>query len=892
MIHNKSEMKTRHVVKRNGQREKVQMGKIEERIVNLSGGLEDVDPSLVAQLTVAKLYDGVHTSDLDIIASSVAYESIGESSEYGNLASRLLMSNIHKSTPKKFSETMDLINKHLPGITSEVHYRFIKTYEDQLNGFIIDSNDYMFDVLGIQTLELSYFQKITVVEKDASGNTVYTTRDGHIVNTNTPGFTMQGERALYADGDKPPMQVFPKTVRKNIDRPQYIFMRVAIALYMEENPADVTVMLENIKRCYKLLSTKKFIHATPTLFNSCTRNQQLASCYLLGSEDSIEGIMKTLTDASKISKWAGGVGICESMIRASGSRIKGTNGLSNGLPRQLKIMNECALTWNQGGKRKGAFAYYLEPWHGDILAVLEMRLPIGDDSHRARDLFSALWIPELFSQRVAADAYWSLFSEDSAPGLSLVYDGMPVCTECEWCENPDYDMLVQQGVLIAKYSNSGRCAECRFVGRRVFTDLYTRYENEGRALDVVKAVYLNDKICAAQTGTGIPYAMYKDTVNRTSNQQNIGTIRGSNLCTEIVEYTNHKSYATCTLASMNLMKFIKGGDFDFESFHKCVKIAVYNLDKVITINKYPVPECEQNAYDYRPIGLGFQGLANVFMEKRIPFLSKEAEKLDLQITECMYHAALEASTELAEKYGPYAKFQGSPTSKGLLHFDLWMENQRWIGGPLSGTTIADLCSGKYDWNEMRERVKRVGIRNSLMLCLMPTVSTSQISGNNESFEPIHANIYTKDTLSGKLLMLNTQMVTHLKELGLWSEAMYSTIKMNNGSVQHIATIPQDVKEIYKTVWEMSQIEIMKRAALRAAFIDQSSSLNIHLESNDIKYYRSVLKYGHLLGLPTGSYYIRSRPGAETMKTNMSEYLNTKAETPKRACEEGCESCAL
>lgn len=556
------------------------------------------------------------------------------------------------------------------------------------------------------------------------------------------------------------------------------------------------------------------------------------NCFLLGTDDSIEGIMKTISNSAYISKWAGGIGVHMSNIRAAGSAIAGTQGHSNGIVPQIKIYNEVARTFDQGGRRKGAIAVYLEPWHADILEFLRLKLNTGDETERARDLFYALWMPDLFIKRLREDGDWSLFSNDTAPGLADVYDGQ----------------IIDGAPVDA------------------FTALYTQYEMAGLARKKIKARDLANMIFDAQRESGTPYICWKDHVNRKSNQNNIGTIKSSNLCAEIMEVSGGDSYACCTLASINLPKFLTPDGFDFEHLHKVVKVMVKNLDQITTFNDYPVEECRNNNLRYRPIGIGIQGLANVFCELKLPFCSAAAEELDLNIAETIYHAALTSSVELSYKYGAYEGFENSPAAKGLLQFDLWGERP----------------SDRYDWNLLKEQIREQGLRNSLLIALMPTVGTSQIFGNNESFEPFQQNIYTKTTLFGKYQFTNNSMVKHLSELGLWTPELAQKIISNGGSVLGIAEIPAHIQNIYKTVWELPQRDLMLRAAKRGRFIDQSQSLNIYLKDNSNKYLRSIFLYGHEIGLKTGSYYIKTQPRVDTMKNNIAE---------AESCPRDCISCS-
>lgn len=866
-----------YVIKR-GKRgtEEMRFDKITNRLRPLCADLSPaLDPTLITMETIQSIYPGIKTSELDIIAAKKAEQHKLVHPDYGTLAARICISNLHKSTPDRFSEAMEIIFKELT-ILSPAYMSFIRKNAAELDNMIIHTNDYQYDYFGYQTLENGYLVRV---------------------------------------GDK------------IVERPQYVYMRVAIALYVppkylvevdgnygvgfteEENQET----LERIKVCYKALSQMYFTNATPTLFNACMKSGSLASCFLLGTEDSIEGIMKTVTDASLISKRGGGVGIHMSNIRAEGSHIKGTNGKSAGLVRQIKIYNEAARCWNQGGKRLGAFKITLAIWHGDIMSFLEMKLQNGAETARARDLFYGLWVPDLFFQRVHKNEMWSLFSEDTAPGLSDVYDGMERCTRC------------------SKYRHqAGEECTHEWVRVNAFTELYERYEKEGRAIRKINARQLMEHILPAQREAGVPYVAACDSVNRKSNQANIGTTKSGNLCQEIYQVSTHDSYATCTLSGMNLKRFIvnkpegnmikvgpTGKGFDLEKLHEMTELVVRNLDNVIDINRYPVPECVRNSVDYRPLGIGIQGLADVFSELRLPFLSQEAEKLDLLIAETMYHAALTSSIKLARERGPYAAWKNSPAYDGKLQFDLWEENNKYLSNSLVGVNV---LSGRYDWDKLKAEMKKHGLRNSLLIAHMPTVSTSQIMGNNESFEPYNANIYAKTALGGTFTVTNNAMIRHLIQLGLWTEEIRNAIITNEGSIQNIEEIPADVKEIYKTVWELSQQELMTRTAKRTAFVDQGASLNIHLTDNSDTKLRSVMWWGWQMGLKTISYYIRTPPAAVALKNNISESSMLRkrkelSELRKRknnlddersaksgkvgddesdggACEIGCTSCKL
>ena len=788
--------------------EEVNFEEISNRIRELSTGL-NVDPALVAKMTIEMLYDGISTEQLDRISAAMAESlKVDRHPDYSTLASRILVSNLHKMTPSRFSECME---RHYERLDPR-YLEFIRHNAEAIDGMIMHDRDYLFSYLGFITLENTYLLK---------------TSDGRIM-----------------------------------DRPQYLFMRVAVAIY-----ADVG--LDAIRKCYEGLSQHDYIHATPTLLNACTRSRQLMSCFILSIEDSVEGIMRTAANAARISKYAGGIGFPATMLRCRGSIIKGTGGSASGLPNQLQIFNAVARAYDQGGKRPGAIAVYLEPWHGDIFEFLQLKLNQGD-TMRARDLFYGLWVPDLFIKRYLNKQPWSLFSEDTTPGLSDVYDGMEVCKRCGYCDNPAY------AKWILGLNGQAAPQDCphEFEPVDVFTKLYERYESEGRAIRTVSTHEIVDAICLSQQESGTPYVCFKDHINRQSNQKNIGTIKSSNLCTEIMEWSAPDSYACCTLASINLRRFVKDGGFDFERLHEIVRDVVRNLDRVIDLNYYPAEECHNNATRFRPIGLGVQGLADVFMSLRIPYLSKEAEEIDMAIFETIYHAALYESVALARELGPYEKFNGSPASKGLLAFDLWRQNQARIKGPLADYNP---ISGRYDWDSLKQNIIKYGLRNSLLVAPMPTVSTSFILGNVESFEPIHDNLYTKTSLNGKMTVANMHLLRHLHELGLWNEKLKFDIIDRRGSIMGISSIPTDIQNIYRTVWEMKQKDLMTRAAKRLAFIDQSLSLNIYLPLNDMKYFRGVLLAGWELGLKTGSYYIRTRPAVDALKNNIAEAKQKRAE---------------
>jgi ribonucleoside-diphosphate reductase alpha chain len=848
---------------------------------------------LIAQKTIQNLHNGISTETLDYISSKVAVGYNTVSNDYSLLAARILVSNLHKTTPDKFSVAMEQINSSLD-IISQYHMEFIRANANALDSMIDFSRDYYFDYVGYKILELSYLMHVMTNVTGSNGEQIYTSENGIDYLASDITVTSYGVPVIVQKGGINPVtgvidpdRVYPLTLKqkpKIVDRPQYIYMRIAIAVCITYPDP-----LSRIKKYYDLLSQMYFIHATPTLYNSCTRMQQLNSCFLLGTDDDISSIMKTASNTAEISKWAGGIGIHMSNIRGRGSLIKGTNGHSSGLPPQIRIYDAIGRCFNQGGKRPGVIAIYVEPWHCDILQFLAMKLNQGDETQRARDLFYALWVPDLFMERCNTGTFWSLFNINTAPGLSDVYDGMIVCTKCNYCDNSDYQRV---------FPTYGRM-DCKheFTSKNVFTELYTRYEREGRAVGTLLTSTIVNAICTMQRESGIPYICFKDNVNRQSNQNNIGTIKSSNLCTEIMEWSSNDSYACCTLASVNLKKYIINEDsvsstcnstgtntnaiysrFDFDKLHETVQYMVQGLDTIIEVNNYPVIECVENSKGYRPIGIGIQGLADVFAILRIPYLSKEAEQLDLAIMETIYHAAITQSVESARVLGPYTRFKGSPASYGLLQYDLWVANQRRLGNDLR-----QVRSNRYDWDALSASVKAVGLRHSLHIALMPTVSTSQIMGNIESFEPCQSNIYVKTTSGGKFTITNTYMIQHLTELGLWTPELCNRIITDNGSVQAISEIPKYVREIYKTITELPQRELMKRAALREAFVDQAQSLNINITNNTNPVLRGIMMTGWKLGLKTGSYYIRTQPALRAMKNNIS--------VTSQVCSIECTSCS-
>jgi ribonucleoside-diphosphate reductase alpha chain len=747
-----------YVIKRNNKRESVKFDKITARIEKLCYGLDRrfVNSIDVAKKVIEGLYDGVTTTELDNLAAETAASLTVKHPDYALLASRIAVSNLHKNTTKSFSCTMELLynckdpktGKHLPLLADDV-WQIIQDNAELLDSTIIYDRDYGFDYFGFKTLEKSYLLKL----------------DGKVS-----------------------------------ERPQHMFMRVAIGIHKED--------IDSAIKTYHLMSERWFTHATPTLFNAGTPKPQMSSCFLLTmKDDSIDGIYDTLKQTAKISQSAGGIGLAIHGIRATGSYIGGTNGTSNGIIPMLRVYNDTARYVDQGGgKRKGAFAIYLEPWHADVYEFLDLRKNHGKEEMRARDLFYALWIPDLFMKRVEENADWSLFCPNEAPGLH----------EC-WGEE--------------------------------FEKLYAQYEQEGRARKTVKAQELWFSILDAQIETGTPYLLYKDAANRKSNQQNLGTIKSSNLCTEIIEYTSPDEVAVCNLASLALPRYVINGKFDHDKLYEVTYQVTKNLNKIIDNNYYPVPEAEKSNLRHRPIGLGVQGLADVFILLRLPFESDEARQLNKEIFETIYFAAMTASKDLAKVEGPYETFAGSPVSKGIFQFDMWNVEP----------TL------RWDWYTLKAEVLKHGVRNSLLVAPMPTASTSQILGNNECFEPYTSNIYVRRVLSGEFVVVNKHLLKDLVELNLWNDEMKNAIMAHNGSIQKISNIPDHIKEVYKTVWEIKQRAIIDMAADRGAYICQSQSLNLFVDTPTTGKLTSMHFYGWKRGLKTGMYYLRTKAASQAVQ---------------------------
>lgn len=736
------------VMKRSGRIEDVKFDKVTNRISKLTYGLsKNVDASMIAQQVFSSMYDNIKTHEIDTLSAEICIGMITSDPDYEVLATRIVASNIQKRVPSTFSEAMQKL--YDAGIVTED----VAKVSSQIDSYIDQERDYQFGYFGLKTLERGYLQKI----------------NDEIVET-----------------------------------PQYLYARVSIGIHGDD--------IERVVETYDAMSKGLFIHATPTLFNAGTPRPQMSSCFLVANkDDSIDGIYDTVKECAQISKWAGGIGLHVHDIRANKSHIRGTNGTSDGIIPMLRVYNATARYVNQAGRRKGSIAVYLEPWHADILDFLEIRLNQGDEEARCRDLFSAMWIPDLFMKRVEEGGNWSLFCPDKAMGLSDVYG-------------------------------------------KEFEELYERYEREGLATKVVPAADIWKAIIKSQSETGTPYMLYKDACNEKSNQKNLGTIKSSNLCCEILEHTDKDETAVCNLASIALPKFVnkKTGEFDYEELHRVSKMVTRNLNQVIDLNFYPTDTAKRSNMRHRPIGIGVQGLADVFILCREPFGSEKSREMNRLIFETIYHASLESSCELADKYGAYETFEGSPFSQGILQFDMW---------------DAPKLSGRYDWNAMRERVKK-GTRNSLLLAPMPTASTSQILGNNECFEPYTQNIYVRRTLAGEFVVVNKHLVDDLKKVGLWSKEMKDLMVKANGSVQSIIDIPANIKELYKTVWEMSQKVIIDMAADRGVFIDQSQSMNLFVESPTLSKLSSMHFYAWKAGLKTGMYYLRSKAKARPQQFSL------------------------
>ncbi|KAK7468937.1 ribonucleotide-diphosphate reductase subunit rnr1 [Stygiomarasmius scandens] len=767
-------------------KERVQFDKITSRLDKLCYGLDTnyVNPIEITQKVVQGVYQGVTTVELDNLAAETAAYLTTKHPDYAILAARIAISNLHKETKKSFSAVIKDLHEYVnprngksASMISKETYDTVMAHKDVLDSAIIYNRDFSYNYFGFKTLERSYLLRL----------------NGRVA-----------------------------------ERPQHMIMRVAVGIHGND--------IDRVLQTYNLMSERFFTHASPTIFNAGTPNPQLSSCFLVCmKDDSIEGIYDTLKECAMISKCAGGIGLSIHNIRATGSYIAGTNGYSNGIVPMLRAFNATARYVDQGGnKRPGAFAIYLEPWHADIFSMLDLRKNHGKEEVRARDLFYALWIPDLFMKRVEAGGQWSLFCPNEAPGMHEVFGDE-------------------------------------------FEALYERYESEGRARETVDAQKLWYAILEAQIETGTPFMLYKDAANKKSNQKNLGVIKSSNLCTEIVEYSSPDETAVCNLASLALPTFVKPDPadpsgkrriFDFQKLHEVTKVVAFNLNRIIDVNYYPVPTARRSNMRHRPIGIGVQGLADAFMAMRLPFDGPEAKLLNQQIFETIYHGAAEASCEIAAVGGPYETWEGSPAHQGQLQYDMW------------GVTPTDL----WDWASLKEKIAKHGLRNSLLTAPMPTASTSQMLGNNECFEPYTSNIYTRRVLAGEFQVVCPWLLRELVDLGLWDDNMKNMLIAHNGSVQNIPGIPDDVKAIYKTVWEISQKKVLDLAADRGAFICQSQSLNVHLAAPTMGQLTSMHFYGWKKGLKTGMYYLRTRPAAQAIQFTVDQSVlkDAKAQQAKGA----------
>ena len=798
------------VLKRNNEYEDVSFDKVLMRLKNLSSDLH-INVSEIAQKVCTRIYDGVKTCELDELAAYLCSSMSIDNPDYSTLASRIIISNHQKNTSPSFSETVgilydnkDINGEHSPLISEEL-YEIVNKNKEKLNNYIDYQRDFLFDYFGFKTLERAYLIKIE---------------------------------------------------KKIIERPQHLWMRVSLGIHGND--------IREVLQTYDLMSKKYFTHATPTLFNSGTKRPQLSSCFLCSvNDDSISGIYDSLKEMALISKYAGGIGVHIHQVRSKGSHIRGTNGTSNGIIPMLRVFNNTARYVDQAGKRLGSIAVYLETWHSDIEAFLELKKNHGSEEERCRDLFLALWVSDLFMERIKDNKKWSLMCPDQCKGLSEAY-------------GDDFKML------------------------------YEKYESEGKYIKQINAQDLWFKILEAQIEQGVPYILYKDAANKKSNQQNLGTIKSSNLCAEVLIYSSPEETGVCNLASICLPTYVNNGVFEFDKLHEVVKVAAKNLNKVIDINFYPVEKARVSNLKHRPIGIGVQGLADVFMVLKYPFESEEAAELNKEIFETIYHAAVESSMELSKKrnniitdilnnnseediakyvnefevdiiktkyIGAYSSFEGSPISRGLFQFDLWGEKP----------------SERYDWDKLREDIKSFGIRNSLLISPMPTASTSQIMGFNESFEPFTNNIFQRKTLSGEFIVINKYLIRELMNKGMWNKELKDTIILHEGSIQNIKEISKEMKELYKTSWEIKQRVIIDMSADRGRYICQTQSLNIFMEEPDFQKLSSMHFYGHSKGLKTGSYYLRTKPRAKTQQFTIDpEFAKRKL----KCAEDNEDSCVL
>ena len=744
------------VTKRDGKLEKIELSKIEQRLSRLCSDEEKEQISIcsIAVDASQSIYDKITTLELDNVSAQICASRASKNPLYDTLGGRILSTNLHKDTLNTFSDKIKYINSQDKSFLKPIFVKFIKNNASVLDSYMDYSRDFNFGYFAYMTLQKSYLIKIH---------------------------------------------------NKIVERPQDIFMRVSVAIHCEDI-IPIEDVLINIKNTYDYMSNGYFTHATPTLFNAGLKSGNLASCFLLGTDDSINGQFKTLGDCAQISKWAGGIGMHVSNVRGKNSQINSTKGITHGIVPMLKVFNETARYVNQSGRRNGSIAVYLEPWHSDILEFLDLRKPTGAEELRARDLFLALWIPDRFMQAMENKENWYLMSPDECPGLTDVYGDD-------------------------------------------FNKLYQSYIDQKKYREVISAELVWKKILESQFETGVPYISFKDSVNKYSNQKNIGVIKSSNLCNEINEVSDHKRYSVCNLASIAVNKFIEDNKYNYSKLHHIVKQIVYNINRVIETTYYPTSECKHTNLSDRPMGIGIQGVADLFHLMKLSYSSPEAIEVEQNILETIYHACLETSWELAKKYGKYSYFDGSDLSKGIFHFEHYDTKPRIYN----------------DWDQLKNNIKQDGVRNSLMIALMPTASTSQILGNNECFEPMTSNIYTRRTSAGEFIIINKHLIKELSENNLWTEEMREQLIIHDGSIQMIKGIPDDIKERYKTVWEIKMKDIINHAIARQAYVDQAQSMNLFMPVNDANKLTSALLYAWKNKLKTGMYYLRTLPASAAQK---------------------------
>jgi ribonucleoside-diphosphate reductase alpha subunit len=946
---------TQVLVQKRGNRgkEPVHFDKITARLARLATGLQ-IRPEIIAQRTINRIYPNIRTSKIDQLSADVADELKAVVLDCGILAARILVSDLHKSTPAKFSEC--LVRQSTAITYHDWMLRFVANHADALDAMIVHKRDELYNYNAIKRLQETCLVKLPSQVTDEAGKLLYETLDHslRLSEDQVAEHTSDADNCNHAKTAScihrwwttkaaPQQPLVP--IREDIvcDRPQYMLMRQAVTFYA---PTDCEcngtvdekcrVALESVQRVYNDISMHRYTHASPTLFHAGKARGQMSSCFLEGTADTTEDIMHSATSAARISAASGGIGIHMHNIRPAGSDIRG-GGKTLGVVRQIRIYDAIAGTFNQGGKRPAAIAVFLEPWHGDILDFLQLKLPQGADMSRARNLFYALWMNDLFIRRWKENKPWSLFSAHTAPGLSALYDGMRVCSKCNWSPNPDYARWHSRPT-----SEHEKC-EHTLVRKDAFTEKYEQYERQGLALQKIEPKTIVDAWAHSVRETGIPYICSKDTVNRCSNHDNIGTIQSSNLCVEVMQYSSPQSYGVCILANIRCPAYVCLAStreialagpaaieldrttsywygayttvatkscpvgthidqvpvherfelIDFKEMHRCVTNIVDNLNSLIDRNHYPTPECEKNARETRSIAMGVQGLADVFMLLRLPFEGVVSERIDYAITETLYHGGVTRSAQLARRDGSYPLFEGSPASRGELHFEMWSDNRKRIGADHEIP-----FSGLYDWDAVKPEMMQ-GMRNSLLVGLAPTVSTSQLLGSTDCFEPTTRHVYTRNGNSGKIAVVNHYLIRHLIELGLWSVDLYNRIDAANGSVQNI-DLPPEIEQTYAIVYEIKQRYLISRAAKRGAFVDQSQSFNVYLRDNGDGFIKGVLKAGFDEGMKTPSYYINTLTSSDARKVDagladvantLTSAMNAPADDTADVCYPGCESCS-